>query len=133
MGETIRSDNTSSAENIKEKRETMRVQQQVKEELNSLRAGVADNFYEKKEDGSVSFRMDLVKEYLTKLYDKVKDKTTAEAWNELKKQNTAAWMMAVQIALEKLDYDVGVIDGLYGPSTKRGIVDFQKANGLTPD
>ena len=46
MGETIRSDNTSSAENIKEKRETMRVQQQVKEELNSLRAGVADNFYE---------------------------------------------------------------------------------------
>ena len=64
MGETIRSDNTSSAENIKEKRETMRVQQQVKEELNSLRAGVADNFYEKKEDGSVSFRMDLVKEYL---------------------------------------------------------------------
>ena len=71
------------------------VQQQVKAELSDLRAGVSvDNFYTKEADGTVTYKMDVVKDYLNTLKDK--------EWRELTAKNTSAWMMAVQIALEKL-------------------------------
>ena len=125
MVETINAANKSSAENIKEKKETMRVQQQVKAELNALTGNVEDNFYKKEEDGSITYNMDLVKEYLDTLKDK--------EWKELTSKNTSAWMMAVQIALEKLWYDVGVIDGLYWRNTKEQVKIFQKENELVDD
>ena len=105
----------SSKENLKQQ-EISWVQQQVKEELNELTNNVEDSFYEKNNDETVSYKMDIVKQYLSKLNDEVKDKSVRDAWNFLiSKKNTAAWIMAVQIALESLnnpDYDVGKIDGV---------------------
>jgi len=46
--------------------------------------------------------MDVVKNYLSHLSDQVKDQDTKAAWETLKSKNTAAWIMAVQIALENL-------------------------------
>jgi hypothetical protein len=89
---TIDSADKSSVDNIKE---VAWVQQQVRAELNDLRAGVTiDKFYTEEADGSVTYKMDVVKEYLNTLKDKER--------NELTAKNTSAWMMAVQIALEKL-------------------------------
>lgn len=41
--------------------------------------------------------------------------------------------MAVQLALTKLGYSVGAVDGVRGSQTKVAIKAFQAANGLTPD
>jgi hypothetical protein len=51
----------------------------------------------------VEYDTDLVKKYL----ETKKDKTYTEL---LKSQNTSAWIMAVQIALSSVGYDVGKID-----------------------
>ena len=102
-------DKQSPAENVNE---IGWVLEQTKNELNSLTENVADNFYENKE-GNVTYNIELVKTYLNKLNDDMKDKDSKEAWQYLKSKNgTAAWIMAVQIALECLDYDVGKIDGI---------------------
>ena len=101
MGEVI-NEGKSSADNLKE---VAWVQRQTKEELNNLTSNVEDNFYKKEDDGRISYNMDLVKNYL----DSIKDKS----WAELKQKNTAAWIMAVQIALESNGYDTGKVDGLY--------------------
>ncbi|MBO7505047.1 hypothetical protein J6T66_02625 [bacterium] len=92
VGVTIDAADKSGAENI---REVAWVQQQVKAELNDLKNDVSvDKFYETEADGSIKYKMDLVKDYLNTLKDK--------EWNQLIQKNTSAWMMAVQIALEKL-------------------------------
>ena len=122
MGEIINS-GKSSAENLKE---VAWVKEQTKEELNALTGSVEDNFfYTKEDDGSISYNMDLVKRYL----DSLKDKN----WTELKGKNTAAWIMAVQIALESMKdetwnakYDVGMIDGFYGNKTREAVIKFQQ-------
>ncbi|HHX22521.1 MAG: peptidoglycan-binding domain-containing protein [Tepidanaerobacteraceae bacterium] len=39
----------------------------------------------------------------------------------------------LQSALESLGYDVGPIDGIFGPLTERAVKRFQKDNGLVVD
>jgi peptidoglycan hydrolase-like protein with peptidoglycan-binding domain len=39
----------------------------------------------------------------------------------------------LQSALESLGYDVGPIDGIFGPLTERAVKKFQKDNGLVVD
>ena len=91
--------------------------QQIKEELNGLTNNIEDSFYEKNADETVSYKMDIVKQYLNKLKEEVNGMSVKEAWQFLiNKKNTAAWIMAVQIALESLNnpkYDVGRIDGIF--------------------
>jgi hypothetical protein len=72
--EIINADNKSSVDNIREKNETRRVQQQIKAELNALRTGV-NGFYTINADNIVNYDMDLVAEYLNKIKDK--------SWSEL--------------------------------------------------
>ena len=133
-------DKQSPAENVNE---IGWVLEQTKNELNSLTENVADNFYENKE-GNVTYNIELVKTYLNKLNDDMKDKDSKEAWQYLKSKNgTAAWIMAVQIALECLDYDVGKIDGILisnaqkqawvDSNTMKAVKKFQENNGLTVD
>ena len=39
----------------------------------------------------------------------------------------------VQQRLQRLGYYDGEIDGMFGPSTKKAVIDFQKRSGVTPD
>jgi peptidoglycan hydrolase-like protein with peptidoglycan-binding domain len=39
----------------------------------------------------------------------------------------------VQRALAGAGYNVGPIDGIYGPMTMQAVIDFQTDNGLVPD
>ncbi len=40
--------------------------------------------------------------------------------------------MEIQALLNKLGYDVGGIDGIYGPKTAEAVVKFQRYFGLSP-
>jgi hypothetical protein len=42
-------------------------------------------------------------------------------------------VVQLQTQLTQLRYDVGAIDGVFGPSTRHAVVAFQKVNGLTRD
>ena len=112
----------SSADNLKE---IAWVQQQTKEELNTLTNNVESNFYEKNADGTVTYKMDLVKQYLNSIKGK--------NWNELVSKNSSAWIMAVQIALESMWYDVGKVDGLLWKVTSEAVRKFQTDKGLKVD
>jgi hypothetical protein len=46
--------------------------------------------------------------------------------------DTRTWLGA-QTVLERLGHYHGDLDGLWGPLSRRAVVDFQKAHGLTPD
>lgn len=46
--------------------------------------------------------------------------------------NSKTEVMVLQALLDKLGYDVGPIDGIYGPKTRQAIIDFQKDRGLNP-
>jgi hypothetical protein len=110
---------TSTADNIKE---IEWVQTQIKAELQQFKK---DFFYSKEADGNVSYDMKTVKSYLTQLKDK--------NWESLTSTNSSARIMAVQIALETMGYDVGKIDGIFGNTTKNKITEFQSANNLQAD
>jgi peptidoglycan hydrolase-like protein with peptidoglycan-binding domain len=112
-------ENFTSKENI---REVDRVQEQVKQELASIKKTL---FYETSEDGQVQYHLDVVKQYLETKKDK--------PWNELVSENRSTQIMAIQIALESMGYDVGRIDGIFGPLTKAKVAEFQKANELKVD
>lgn len=89
----------------------------VQKELKSLNNNVATNFYERN-GNTVTYKMDLVKDYL----DKIKD----IKWSEfIKSPNASVWIMAIQIALESLGYDVGRIDGQYWMRVKQAVAKFQ--------
>jgi len=119
----------SKAENISERSETMRVQQQIKEELKALTKDVnkENNFY-KIEGDDVTYNMNLVKGYLTSLKGK--------SWKELQEKNASARVMAVQIALESQKYEVGAIDGIFKTKwketsrTMQAVEKFQKDYNL---
>ena len=98
------------------------VQQQVKAELQDLQK---ESFYTTWEDGKVNYDMDAVKNYLTTIQQK--------NWSELTSKNSSAWIMAVQIALEKRGIDVGKVDGIFGAGTRAAVRTFQEKNGITAD
>ena len=86
-------------------RKVDRAQRDTGEELMELTHNVENSFYtENVSEQTVTFKKNLVKEYLESIKWR-----TAEG---LKEKRTAAWIMAVQIALEFLGYDVWYIDGI---------------------
>lgn len=123
-------DGTSSQENIEGTHE--RVKQQVDEELKWLTNDIWKNFYNINENWEVEYDMDLVKKYL----ETKKDKSYSEL---LTSQNTSAWIMAVQIVLCSVGYDVGKVDWILKnkwsktSKTVEQIIKFQKDNWLKPD
>ena len=98
------------------------VQQQVKAELQDLQK---ESFYTTWENGKVNYDMEAVKNYLTTIKQK--------NWSELTSKNSSAWIMAVQIALEKRGIDVGKVDGIFGAGTRAAVRTFQEKNGITAD
>ena len=98
------------------------VQQQVKAELQDLQK---ESFYTTWEDGKVNYDMDAVKNYLTTIKQK--------NWSQLTSKNSSAWIMAVQIALEKRGIDVGKVDGIFGAGTRAAVKTFQEKNGIRAD
>ncbi len=69
--------------------------------------------------------MEAVKNYLTTIQQKNR--------SELTSKNSSAWIMAVQIALEKRGIDVGKVDGIFGAGTRAAVRTFQEKNGITAD
>ena len=98
------------------------VQQQVKTELQALQKA---SFYTTWDDGKVNYDMDTVKKYLTTIEQK--------NWSQLTSKNSSAWVMAVQIALEKRGIDVGKVDWIFGAGTKAAVRTFQKKNEIRAD
>ena len=98
------------------------VQQQVKAELQDLQK---ESFYSTWEDGKVNYDMEAVKNYLTTIQQKNR--------SDLTSKNSSAWIMAVQIALEKRGIDVGKVDGIFGAGTRAAVRTFQEKNGITAD
>lgn len=87
------------------------------------------NPFYKKNGEKYQYNLDTVKSYLSKLQNKTPD--------QLKSVNTAAWIMAVQIGLKALKYDIKVVDGLLATKghfssseTAKAIAQFQADNGL---
>ena len=109
-----------------------RVEYQVAKELGKLTNEIWKNFYSINENWEVEYDIDLVKKYL----ETKKDKPYSEL---LKSQNTAAWIMAVQIALSSIGYDVGKVDWILKnkwaktSKTVEQIIKFQSDNGLKVD
>jgi peptidoglycan hydrolase-like protein with peptidoglycan-binding domain len=60
-------------------------------------------------------------------------------WKSLTEKNSGAFITAIQIALERMGYEVGKIDGVFADKgkttskTKTAVEKFQKDNGLPPD
>lgn len=87
------------------------------------------NPFYKKNGEKYQYNLDTVKSYLSKLQNKKPD--------QLKAVNTAAWIMAVQIGLKALKYDIKVVDWLLATKghfssseTAKAIAQFQADNGL---
>ena len=122
-------DGKSSKENVNDTKE--RVKSQVDKELQQLTNEIWKNFYSINENWEVEYDLDLVKKYLETKKDK--------QYSELKTQNTSAWIMAVQIALSSVGYDVGKVDWILRnkwaktSKTVAQIIKFQKDNWLKPD
>ena len=122
-------DGKSSKENVNDTKE--RVKSQVDKELQQLTNEIWKNFYSINENWEVEYNLDLVKKYLETKKDK--------QYSELKSQNTSAWIMAVQIALSSVGYDVGKVDWILRnkwaktSKTVAQIIKFQKDNWLKPD
>ena len=98
---------------------------QTKKALNSPDV---NPFYKKNGEKYV-YNLDTVKNYLTKLQNKTPD--------QLKAVNTGAWIMALQIGLKALKYDIKVVDWLLATKghfssseTAKAIAQFQADNGL---
>jgi len=72
----------------------------VKSELQELKK----EFFFEKDDKEVRYNMNAIKDYLSFLKDK--------SWNELAKEHQFSATMAVQIALRKLGYQSGKVDGI---------------------
>ena len=100
----------------------------VKQTKDALNSPDVNPFYKKNGEKYV-YNLDTVKKYLTKLQNKTPD--------QLKAANTGAWIMAVQVGLKALKYNVRVVDWLLatkgnfsGSETVKIIAQFQADNGL---
>ena len=69
--------------------------------------------------------MKAVTKYLTTIQEKNR--------SELTSKNSSAWIMAVQIALEKRGFDVGKVDGIFGAGTRAAVKKFQEENKISAD
>ena len=98
------------------------VQQQVKAELQDLQK---ESFYSTWDNGKVNYDMKAVTKYLTTIQEKNR--------SELTSKNSSAWIMAVQIALEKRGFDVGKVDGIFGAGTRAAVKKFQEENKISAD
>ena len=98
------------------------VKQQVKAELLDLQK---ESFYSTWDNGKVNYDMKAVTKYLTTIQEKNR--------SELTSKNSSAWIMAVQIALEKRGFDVGKVDGIFGAGTKAAVKKFQEKNKINAD
>lgn len=124
-------DGTSSQENIEGTHE--RVNESIKKELEWLKNEIWwSEFYSSDENWKVEYKMDVVQKYL----ETKKDKSYVELLNS---KNTAAWIMAVQIVLCSVGYDVGKVDWILKnkwaktSKTIEQIIKFQSDNWLKPD
>jgi hypothetical protein len=59
--------------------------------------------------------------------------TPAQAAPVLREGARGTAVVQLQQRLTELRYDVGTVDGVFGPSTKHAVVAFQKVNGLQRD
>ena len=109
------------------------VDSKVKKELMSTIWDDVESFYDIKWD-VVEFKNNILEQYLIKLKDELKDKDTKEAWKHLVlKEWSNAWIMAIQIVLESLWFEIWKIDGIFWDKTKDWVRAFQAANWLNPD
>ena len=101
------------------------------------------SFYEESDD-KVTYKMDVVKDYLTHLCKKADWtlKSRKEMMDDMQRENreswqdfrvSTPWIMAVQIVLEYLQYDIGAIDWNKWNTTIAAIKSFQRENWLTVD
>lgn len=59
--------------------------------------------------------------------------TTNTASVLLKKGSRGVEVTKLQTALKKLNFDPGVIDGIFGSKTEEAVINFQKSQQLVPD
>lgn len=59
--------------------------------------------------------------------------TTNTASVLLKKGSRGTEVTKLQTALKKLNFDPGVIDGIFGSKTEEAVINFQKSQQLVPD
>jgi peptidoglycan hydrolase-like protein with peptidoglycan-binding domain len=59
--------------------------------------------------------------------------TVAAAMPTLRQGSRGSAVLTLQRRLTALHYDVGTVDGIFGPATYQGVVAFQKVNGLGRD
>ncbi len=125
-------ENFNKVENVKENTPEW-VKQQISVELNDLKNKVqldnlkTDMFYEIKEENwekKVDYHMDTVKAYLGTLKG-LSMQAIRDKW--------AAWVMAVQIALESEGYNVWKIDWMLWMETKAAVRDFQTNQWIKVD
>jgi len=110
---------TSTVDNIEEvKRVVNDVSKQLKEFNEQL-------FY-KKEDWNVTYNLDLVKNYLQSL-------SGYSEQEMIQNRSYSTYIMAIQILLESMWYDVWKIDGRFWPETKKIIKAYQEKNWLLAD
>ena len=117
-------ENFTKLENLDKNSE---IESQVTEELTNLDISVKE-FYEVNQD-KVNFKTEVVKEYFNKLKDdaNIKWKTSKESWQYLVSDNKrfTTCIMAMQIALESMWYEIQKIDWRLWKNTKAGIKRFQ--------
>lgn len=58
---------------------------------------------------------------------------TADAATNLRQGSRGTQVVQLQQQLTELGYDVGKVDGLFGPATRHAVIAFQKVNGLARD
>lgn len=126
---------TSNFKNLENLDRNSEIESQVEAELTNLWLSVKEFYEVKKETNSVEFKTDVVKNYFDKLNEDVniKWKTSKESWQYLVSDNKrfTTCIMAMQIALESMWYEIQKIDWRLWKNTKAGIKRFQTQCGLS--
>lgn len=108
-----------------------RARQQTERILKDL--DIKDSFYKKSEE-KIIYNMNIVEDYLKKII--INDDGNIRNYKEFQAfiwDSTTAWIMAVQIALETLNYNVGSINWVLTWDTIKAIKRFQKDYWLYSD
>jgi hypothetical protein len=106
-----------------------------KAENKADRAGdKAESTWDKTKDKAES-AWDKTKAKTREMTDKVKAKTTDKMERTTDRMNAKAEhkdVMAMQTALRDKGHNPGPIDGIMGPRTRAALMDYQRAEGMTP-